>query len=109
MQTKGVVRCRKPREAKARHTKEMISHPRELDAAFEFRVSVHLAAHRLEARRLVVHGDFFRAWMYANDARGETFLEFLCERGRYRFRRVEDDFWEETVGCGGCASESVRK
>lgn len=72
----------------------MVSDPRELDTAIEFRVSINLTAHRLEASRLLIHADFFCPWVYADDTRGETFLEFFCEIGWYGFCWVEDDFGE---------------
>lgn len=72
----------------------MISNPRKLHTALEFGVSVYLAAHRLESCQFVVYADFFCLRVYADDTRGETFLEFFCVFRWDGFFWVEDDCGE---------------
>jgi hypothetical protein len=59
-------------------TYEIIPDALQFHAAFEFRTSQHFSADRIHAHALLVNGYLFCAWIDADNARGETFLELVC-------------------------------
>ena len=49
-------------------------------------MSEDFPGHRIFPYALWVDGGFLRPWVNFDDTRGKTFLEFLCEVWRNRFR-----------------------
>ena len=59
-------------------TDEEVSYASELNATFEFLVSEDLSTHALVPQVLLINGHRFCYRVNFDDARRETFLEFIC-------------------------------
>ena len=75
----------------------MIPHARKLHAAFKLWMPQYFAAHALLSGASLIHAHGFSDWVYVDDARGETFLEFFRVLRGARLLGIEDDVRKEAV------------